>query len=146
MSKKLFLSIIFLPYIACALNSKWIDNDQIKLRLIVKQVAKDHVNMAVEFKMRDGWHIFYKDPGDSGIGTQFISKDKLQVFWPKPKKEHYTISHKHLTSNIYDKHVIIPLKLSKPFSKIHIEVRYAACGKNACIPKRAVLEQELSKK
>ena len=132
-----FLFVIFLGY----LQSSEIDIGHAKLSLI-----KDHssfipgtsINMGLKIEMDEGWHTYWKNPGDSG-GPIEITWDLPDGFsasdiqWPTPER----IPYPPLMTYGYEDFVIFPFVLSIPENyeedSFTLNVDLLVCA-DVCIP------------
>lgn len=106
--------------------------------------------VAVQFKMDPGWHIYWKNPGDVGLGTSItwelpegFHADDLQ--WPSPKRFE---AHPFVSFG-YDESVLLLTKIHPAAGikagevvKLKAHVRWLAC-EAACIPGSAELALQL---
>lgn len=101
----------------------------------------------VLFTLPEGWHIYWQNPGDSGIPTRLnwtvpegISVGDIQ--WPVPE----AIDTGGIVNYGYSEHVLLPVTLTPMRDGIHgaVEVRaeWLAC-KEICIPETATLRGTL---
>ena len=98
----------------------------------------------------DGWHVYWKNPGDSGlpprIKWQLPSGIKAgDIHWPYPQR----INVGSLTSFVYEHEVflLVPITVDENFQpskdvNLHARVTWLAC-QNVCIPGRAELHLSL---
>lgn len=109
----------------------------------------DHFWLGVHFAIADGWHIYWQNPGDSGIPTSValtLPEDFTQpaIHWPVPNK--------HDTSGIIDfgytqeTTLLLPIEVPKQFDgdviPIRAEVSWLVC-KDICIPESATLTLDI---
>ncbi|NIP31356.1 MAG: hypothetical protein GTN59_12610, partial [Candidatus Dadabacteria bacterium] len=121
-----------------------------KLIIDTKDIrSKNSFKLGVLFKINPKWHIYWKNPGDSGLSTNIIIKvpEEFQMseqLWPYPK------SFKG-TSGIdygYENEVLIWTEIKTPKNinlniPIYIEANWLSC-KEICIPGKIIYEQELA--
>jgi suppressor for copper-sensitivity B len=95
----------------------------------------------IEFKIADGWKIYGNDssgfglpPSFSLVGTKnYISHEN---FWPEAKTKHEKIGNEEITYSIYEKNVVLPIKIQLAQiapTELKIKVEYGLC-KDVCIP------------
>jgi len=123
----------------------------VKTQLIVDapQVsAGQAIDAAVTFTMPPHWHIYWKNPGDSGIPTtlEWTLPEGLtasDIEWPAP--EHIEIS--GLMNYGYSNVVTLPVKLmpsrNNVVGEVTVKASWLVC-KEICIPENATLTAMLS--
>ncbi len=103
---------------ASALTGNTVASDNVKARLVseVSAVAPGQVFwVALEFDIRDGWHTYWRNPGDSGQATQltwqlpagFTASD---IVWTTP----HLFEVKPLVNYGYAKHAVHLVQLTAP--------------------------------
>jgi DsbC/DsbD-like thiol-disulfide interchange protein len=145
----LFFSIVFFsgPLFA-ETNSAYEAHTQVELIADTDRVQSGaEFHAGVLFRMDPEWHVYWKNPGDSGMAPVFkwvlpegISVGAVQ--WPTPKK----IDLPPLSSYGYEGEVLLamPFQVSSAFNPndlglIKVKVEWLAC-KVECIPGQAELE------
>lgn len=134
--------------------SNWVKNDQSQVALMAGGYSRTSEGQAklylgLYFKLAPGWHIYYKDPGDTGFpptlrwnGSTNIGESIL--YWPEPTvlKEEIEGSDQALTSNVYTHEVLLPIiaVVDDPTlpAELDLHVDYAACA-SICIPLSAFI-------
>jgi suppressor for copper-sensitivity B len=131
--------------------SAWARNDHAAVRLIAAEAgvpADGRLSLGLEFRLKPGWHIYWRAPGDAGIPPtlDWTGSENLEgpsVRWPLP--ERYTIF--GLTTFVYGDQVVLPIAARAPKSgapvRARAKVNYLACEK-ICIPYEASLSLDLS--
>ncbi|MFH1067498.1 MAG: protein-disulfide reductase DsbD domain-containing protein [bacterium] len=107
--------------------------------------------VALHLKMEDGWHTYWKNPGDTGIPTS-IQWNLPQGFraapllWPRPQR----FDTPPLVSYGYEKEVLLLAEITppndlKPDAPVLLQAKasWLVCEKEACIPGGAELKLEL---
>ena len=143
------LTFFFVIFLGC-LQSSEIDIGHAKLSLI-----KDHssfipgtsINMGLKIEMDEGWHTYWKNPGDSG-GPIEITWDLPDGFsvsdiqWPTPER----IPYPPLMTYGYEDFVIFPFVLSIPENyeddSITLNVDLLVCA-DVCIPESGIIIDNL---
>ena len=143
-----FLSFLFLG----CLHSSEIDIGHAKLSLI-----KDHssfipgtsINMGLKIEMDEGWHTYWKNPGDSGgpIEINWDLPDGFSVSdiqWPTPER----IPYPPLMTYGYENLVIFPFVLSIPETfqedSFKLNVDLLVCA-DVCIPESGIIADNFEK-
>ncbi|MBE7437193.1 MAG: hypothetical protein HS115_01970 [Spirochaetales bacterium] len=101
------------------------------------------LTLAVHFAMEPDWHIYWVNPGESGMAPRFTTDTLIleKIEWPAP--ERYTVA--GITNFVYHKKVLLPLRLRLPpgtKNPGHLEVEYLVC-KIECIPGEARFRVDL---
>lgn len=109
----------------------------------------DTVWVGVKFTMPPHWHIYAKEPGDSGIPTSYEwtlppGMTAGDIVWPKPE----TLMIAGFTTFGYSNEVIlpVPLHITEALTDRHITLKasWLACA-DTCIPESASFSVELPK-
>ncbi len=121
---------------ANAQTGEWFKDQDVQARLI----AGSDNEAALEITLADGWHTYWRIPGDAGLPAMFSwteSKniETVETFWPAPKRkkeyEFYTFG--------FDKNLILPLKLTRKDKQkgavLHLKAQIMIC-KDICIPQK----------
>lgn len=134
--------------LARAETSAWSEDLRSAVRLIAGDTATAPMHAGVEMRLQQGWHTYWRYPGDSGVPPQFdFAKSQnlksATVLYPAPELHSdaggETIGYQH--------DVIFPLAIvaqdaSKPV-KLHLSLDYAVC-ENMCVPARGEAELTLA--
>ena len=149
------LFILIMPYIAVASPqptrvhtvNTWLEADYIAA------TPGQNINIAWHFEMDDGWHVYWKNPGDSGLPAQIdwnpnphvTFTDAAQIVWPAP----HPIVTGPIMSYGYEDHIAlsIPLQIKEtaPIGQpiqLSGTVRFLMC-KDICLPGDAHLTTPL---
>lgn len=130
--------------------SRWDGDARSAARLIGgSQAAGATVLRAgVEIRLKEGWHTYWRYPGDAGVPPQFDFKASanvkdVRVLWPAPQR----LSEAGGTSIGYTRDVILPLQVvpqdaTKPVT-LRLKLAYAVCEK-LCVPAEATVDLTLS--
>ncbi|TGK12060.1 disulfide bond formation protein DsbC [Leptospira fletcheri] len=117
-----------------------------RIELQVISLSSESVRFMVYLAPEEGWHIYWKNPGDSGtsLRTDWKTESPLKIEdweWPVPKR----IQYGDLTNFGYDFPVTLfagakPLetKMASSAFPIRAEFRWLVC-KEECLPESAVL-------
>lgn len=114
-------------------------SDHVEVSLLghsVQEIKSKELRLGLHYKLEDEWHIYWKNPGDSGAAPKFQVRGAklLDVSWPPPKR----IPLGDLTNFGYEKEVLLFLDLELPDSASHlisvdIDLEWLVC-KVECIP------------
>lgn len=145
--KKVILSfIIFFFMLPDAIaksidSSDWIITEIANFRLIsgITNIGSSKlVPLGLEFELKDGWKIYWRNPGGAGYPPEINIEEernlsKLEWFWPAPKR----FSFQDIQNFGYEGKVIFPIRatvqnLQKPLF-LTARVMALAC-KNICVP------------
>ncbi len=129
-----------------AAASDWWRTDQGELRLIAESATAGdagEVRFGLHFRMRPGWKIYWRSPGDAGFpprpdwaGSENVAD--ARVLWPAPHR----FSILGLQSMGYEDEVVLPVVVVpfEPGKPIRLEARvpYLTCA-DICVPYEAKL-------
>lgn len=147
------LSAGFAPWTfgnARAAATDWVGDGHAAVRLITATdsiAAATALDVALEFRFGNGWHGYWRTPGDAGIAPaiDWSGSDNVaggEVAWPAPHR----LVIEGLQNSVYEKQVILPVKLSLKHTglptKIRATIFYAACSE-VCVPYQAELSLPL---
>ena len=130
--------------------SSWARNDHAAVRLVAADVgdsADGALALGLQFRLKPGWHIYWRAPGDAGVppsvdwsGSENFTAPAIR--WPLPAR--YTIF--GLTTFVYGDEVVLPIAARAPAPgkpvRLRAKVAYLACEK-ICIPYDASLSLDL---
>ncbi|MDE2009147.1 MAG: thioredoxin family protein [Candidatus Omnitrophica bacterium] len=102
--------------------------------------------VGLDFKLDDGWHVYWRNPGDSGFSPKVKwslppGMKAGNIHWPYPER----MDVGPLTSYGYGHEVLllVPVSVGQNFSPsnldLHAHLDWLACG-NMCVPGRADLD------
>jgi thiol:disulfide interchange protein DsbD len=148
-----FLFFLLLPDGSSSLLAESVKAAHTEVELIAQTRSLQpgtKIYAAVRFKMDPGWHIYWKNPGDSGLAPKIewqlpdgLTAGPLQ--WPFPRK----IEQKPLVSYGYEGEVLLMVPIQVPESlpagktlNLKVVVSWLACQVD-CIPGKAELELSL---
>lgn len=130
--------------------SDWVDNDAGQVRLVAAQTAVGtaaSVPLGLHFKLRSGWKIYWRTPGDAGYPpkVEWDGSANLAdpvVSWPAPKR--FTLA--GLQNHGYSGEVVLPVtvRVERPGQPVVAAARldYLACAQ-ICVPMQADLRLDL---
>jgi len=108
------------------------------------------IDAGLRLKMRDGWHVYWKNPGDAGLAPKVkwtlpAGWTAGMFSWPAPHR----LVAGPVTSFGYENEVVLPLTLTvpadaKPGSRAHLAAKadWLEC-REACVPGRAQLSLDV---
>ena len=109
--------------------------------------AKPAIAAGLAFRLAEGWHAYWRTPGDAGIAPRFDwagsqNVADVTVDWPAPRR----IDSAGLMSAVYTGQFILPLTVrrqdpSAP-ARLAVSLDYALCG-TICVPAHADLSLAL---
>ncbi len=112
---------------------------EVKFISSITKVQKENFYIALDFNLKPGWKIYWRQPGDSGMPPNLDYKNSnnlksLDLKWPFPKKEYEAAN---LLTNIYKDNVIIPILITvkDPTKPLNLQtvLNFQVC-KDICIP------------
>ena len=117
--------------------------DEVKVFLVSEKSMTqpgDHLTLGVKLRMKDGWHTYWKNPGDAGYATRISwnlppKTVASEIFWPAPKKLYFgdLVNYGYSEEVILLSKIHIPNNFNLPFLEINALVEWLAC-KDICIP------------
>ena len=125
---------------ALAAASTWVVEDQVSVRLLsaVDRVGDNKfIPMGLHFKLKPGWKIYWRSPGDAGLPPRISWKNSKNVAsakiqWPAPSR----FSVLGLETLGYKKEVVLPINVSlleKGATTLNLKLDYLVC-EEVCIP------------
>ena len=137
----IFLSATTNTYAKTDKSSEWVITEMADFRLLsgVSNIGESNrVRLGLEFKLKDGWKIYWRNAGDAGYPPEMqiknsINLSKIEWFWPIPKR----FSFGEMESYGYENKVVFPIaatikNLEQPLV-LDVNVTALAC-KNICVP------------
>ncbi|MBO9518814.1 MAG: thioredoxin family protein [Porphyrobacter sp.] len=115
-------------------------------------VPGEDLDLALLFRPEPGWHGYWKNPGDAGLGMEL--EWQLPEGW-KAGEPLYPVPHKLLVAglmnHVYEGEYAVLVPLSVPTNAavsnivpIEVEARWLACTDQICVPERATLTLRLA--
>src|SRR5216683_5662058 len=130
--------------VAHAAATGWVGDKRAAVRLntSVDDVAGTTLDAGLEFRFADGWHGYWRTPGDAGVAPQidWSRSDNVtgaDVAWPAPHR----LVIESLQNIVYEGQLVLPIKFRIKNSagvRIEVGVNYAACS-DVCVPYQANL-------
>lgn len=114
--------------------------------------AGEQTTLAVVMQPQDGWHGYWKQPGNVGLAPQFDWQlpDGVTVgepAYPVPK----TLLIDDVMNHVYEHPyaILVPLNVPDHLDEgttipVRVDLQYLACREDACIPERASLSTDLT--
>jgi len=148
-----FLLLIFLlsaPHAAFALEAPWKSADYVQARLVsATDAAGDEktIQAALELRLADGWHAYWRMPGDSGLPPALdwaasVNVENIEMSWPTPHR----IEIMGLYSFGYEGRIMFPLsvavkKTGEPVT-LALTASVMVC-ESICVPQNLTLSLEI---
>ncbi len=132
--KKLFIVLLLIPFLSGFSQD---GNELVKLRArnyYSNQKLGPIIVINLEHKAK--WHTYWKNPGDSGLATQFILKvdgkevEAEMLEWPLPEKH---IEQGNIWTYGYEGSQTFFMKMPKETGDLELTVKWLVC-KDICIP------------
>ena len=88
------LAVALAPAPSGAVSGPWFETPEASVRLISRHAAAragGDAGLAVEFRLAPGWHVYWKNAGDSGLPTNFswtlpAGLSAGDIDWPTPRQ------------------------------------------------------------
>jgi thiol:disulfide interchange protein DsbD len=108
--------------------------------------APGATTLGIRFELDSGWHIYWKNPGDSGSAPKFkfevTGGDAGEIRWPFPERLPYA----HLVNLGYDDEVVFPFELRARAGakdvRMQLKLEWLVCSQDECLPGFATLDLE----
>ena len=122
-------------------NSDWVFTEMANFRLIsgISNIgASNKVPLGLEFELRDGWKIYWRNPGDAGYPPEISFSNsenlsELKWYWPAPKRFVF----EDMQNFGYEEKIIFPITaiLKKPKEPLVLRAHITALAcKDICVP------------
>ena len=126
---------------------------KVHARLVAEDLAVPpggSITVALEEDIREGWHTYWINPGDSGLPTKLVwtlpaGYTAGDIAWPAPKR--FDLG--ELTNFGYDGEALLPVPISVPAdaavgtrAHLAVEAKWLVCHEE-CIPGKATLTLDL---
>lgn len=145
MKLKIFLFAIFTMFAHLAAAAEVATADHMKVRLLVPQnfSSQEETLIGIYFKPDEHWHVYWKNPGDSGAAPKFNISSKTAdlgiLQWPYPQR----LPVEHLTNFGYEGEVAYLLSVKPKAGAenvvIDFNLEWLVC-KIECLPGFAKLD------
>lgn len=143
-------SLIVTPLFAWPSESPWVKGraKTSEVRLLTSNAPLEKRQLfGVEFKLQSDWHIYWKNPGDTGYAPKLTWKlpegwKAEEILFPTPTRK-FTESLGVI--NGYSKSVIFPVYLettAAPEATIKVDIDYLVCDVQ-CVPEKVSLQLNL---
>ncbi len=122
-------------------TGKWASDTHLKARFLSVETSvyqKDNITAAIQVKKQNGWHSYWRVPGDAGLAPRFDwnkseNIKNVEIFWPAPER----FEEAGLYTFGYMDEVIFPLDIeiednTKP-AILNAKIDTMVCNK-VCIP------------
>lgn len=118
-------------------------DERLEVRLIHHALDQNHFRVGVHFRVQPEWHIYWKNPGDSGSAPKFAWRPPEAVgqpSWPLPKR--FFVG--DLVNLGYEEEVVILFDVdrSRVPAKLELDLEWLVC-KVECVPGFAKLSADL---
>lgn len=122
----LLLSILGFPA-----SAQTVAADHVRVGLISGPANNGTLRLGVHFQIEQEWHVYWKNPGDSGAAPKFkLTGGSIQkILWPAPER----IFAKPFTNYGYEKEVVLLLDIESKQAEMTLQLEWLAC-KAECIP------------
>ncbi len=127
------------PYMKSVQNQ---NPSQLYLLRSVKTIAdQKSFYLGLSFVMEEGWHIYWRTPGDSGLPPELIWSEtqnyaSSEIIWPTPKRYFFDKYVNYGYAGLVTLPVKVNLHEEKKGFKANLKVDYLVC-KDVCLPQEA---------
>lgn len=136
-------------------KAETIDEQQVSVTLIPevsKMTDSDTVMVGVHMKIREGWHVYWRNPGDSGLPARISwddhpSLEPGEIKWPQPAR----FDEDGVTTYGYSNHVtlLVPMQVKErdrrsevQYENLEADMNWLVC-KDICISESERIELEI---
>jgi DsbC/DsbD-like thiol-disulfide interchange protein len=110
-------------------------------------VPGETLTVAIRFRPEAGWHGYWKNPGDAGLGMELAWQ--LPDGWQAGEPQ-YPVPHRlvllGIMNHVYEAPYAVLVPITVPegaavanFAPITVDARWLACSDQLCVPEQAVL-------
>jgi thiol:disulfide interchange protein DsbD len=87
--------------------------------------------VALRLRMADGWHTYWKNPGDAGVPPDLTIEGAAQspIDWPTPRR----VAEGSVMTYAYTGEVLLPVTVTAPTGAIKAHAQWLVC-KDICVP------------
>lgn len=137
--------ILFLSFSAQAVESIKTDHIQVSF-VLPEQFGPGANTVGIRYVMDKNWHVYWKNPGDSGSAPKFeFTTENSQlgpILWPTPHR----IPFSDLVNFGYENSVILPFEMTPQAGsanvRLNAKLEWLVCNEGECIPGFATLEMQ----
>lgn len=134
---KTLVVLCFLSGPVAAYVGPWVQDSEASWRLIWGMAKSGEQHFGLEAELKEGWHIYWRSPGDAGLPPELIVTGGnlvlKEMFWPTPIR----FDSLGIISAGYKDKVVFPLVFSQQGEgnpKLQLQLSYLIC-KDICLPK-----------
>ncbi|GAN81231.1 thiol:disulfide interchange protein DsbD [Acidocella aminolytica 101 = DSM 11237] len=134
----LLLVLLLLPRLALAASSTVYSSPRDEVRLISasNDAQNGTVKLALDFTLKPGWHIYWRDPGDAGFPPSVSAEAPVTlgpIAFPAPE----FFSQAGVGAYVLSGHVVLPFTSSHVSgNQVSVQARWLVCS-NQCVPEQA---------
>lgn len=134
-----------------AQSIKQSSNEEVDVEILVGEYTKEHLVLGVNFKLKNGWKMYWKNPGNAGFPPEITwAKSKnisgTKLLWPFPKRDVISVPGLSLESYLYQNEVLFPIYITPKNASenidLDIDINFGVC-KQTCIPVNASFKQSV---
>lgn len=126
--------------------------DQADIKLLSGSYTGENLSIGVQFTLQPGWHIYWREPGDTGFPTQIDLQasqniNKTKLLWPAPKRITQELEPGNILESYgYEQEIIFPIEITAENAgtaiNVNAHVTYAICS-DICIPGEVTLSRQI---
>ncbi len=117
--------------------------DEVRLISATNETKDGKIKLALEFNLKPGWHIYWRNPGDAGFPPTVSAKPPVvlgPIAFPPPE----FLSQNGVGAYVLSGHVVLPFTASRVAENgVAVEARWLACA-DVCVPEHASFTLALS--
>ena len=146
----LFLLAVCVNAPVWAFFSPWVSSDHVRARLLVDTQdaqAFPALTGALHIDLAEGWHTYWREPGDAGLPPVFDwarshNVESVTLHWPAPKQK----EENGFNTQAYEHEVVFPLDIiledGAQDGVLNLNTRIMVC-KDICIPQALTISLAL---
>jgi DsbC/DsbD-like thiol-disulfide interchange protein len=118
-------------------------SDHATLQIASARLSQDTLQVIMRFEMQDGWHLYWKNPGESGLAPKFKWQvpglKAIRTHWPHPKRYgNETVMSYAMGDTVYLMTDLLVESPANPMLKGMVKADWLECLEE-CIPHSADL-------
>jgi suppressor for copper-sensitivity B len=145
----LLTAIVFMPATVFAESSSWVQADHVKARLIAADSDAGAFDIALELDLEDGWHTYWRTPGEAGLAPRWnwdgsANVAEIKALYPAPTRK----DEAGFQTFGYVSDTVFPIELTQEDDGktvyITLALNVMVC-KDTCIPQNMSLSWDVPK-
>lgn len=137
--KRLLMVVVLLAACVASGSAHALESAPVSSKRVVATLVTDTNAMepgkpfriGLRLRMADGWHTYWKNPGDAGVAPEFTIEGATQspIEWPTPRR----VAEGPVMTYAYVGEVLLPVTVAAHSGTIKAHARWLVC-KDICVP------------